>query len=347
MKLISVIITAYNEEEYLLECLKSVQQQTYNILEIIFVDDGSNDHTLDIVNQFKDNTSLPIKIITGEHKGLANARNKGLEVAKGDYIKFLDGDDTLHPKALEKMLRTALRCQADVVKTSYNVLNRYYNFKNAFNVMNNHPYKGINISEHKDFIVLESVGMGNKLYKREILDGIYFPHFSNPLVPLDLAISPFILAKSNIIGVTGKNLVNFRNHADSLRNREKSDSTSYLNSLEALTYLENLFKEEDLYEDYKTTLNKLNLVYRFMDSINLIFKNNYPVSIKIAIFKRLQSLCYNTIKESLNNPQFYQNEYVWWYSIFSKIYSSLVKTLKTSETNEDLISEIKELHLKR
>ena len=91
---VSVIIPIYNTEQYLAECLDSVVNQTLSDIEIICVDDGSPDRSIDILMEYaaKDDR---IQIIRQENKGLPAARNAGLRVASGDYVYFVDSDDML------------------------------------------------------------------------------------------------------------------------------------------------------------------------------------------------------------------------------------------------------------
>ncbi len=348
MKRISVIVTAYNEEKYILECLKSIANQTYKNIEIILVNDGSTDNTLLISQDYLKTVSLPYLIISEDNKGVSAARNIGLKHASGDYIKFLDGDDTLKENALEEMLKTALKYDAEVVKTSLNVMYKHFNLKNGYNTMNNKPKQGIIINDHKDFIVFEAVGIGNKLYKRSILEGIEFPTFKEKRIPEDLAVTPLILAKSNVIGIAPKSLVNYRKHQESLTHtRTIDESIWYLNSLKALDYLENLFRKHNLYQDYQEQLAKINMTYRFLESIGMLFQNDYPIKIKLNIFRRLTTLAYNNLQEASLNPEYYHNEYIWWYYFFSKVFTKITQSLNLDKEDKELIEEIKELHLKR
>lgn len=91
-ELISVIVIAYNIENYISKCIKSIEDQNYKNLEIIVVDDGSTDQTVDKAYQLSLKDSR-IKIIKKENGGPSSARNNGLEEAKGSYIVFVDGDD--------------------------------------------------------------------------------------------------------------------------------------------------------------------------------------------------------------------------------------------------------------
>lgn len=112
--IISVIIPVYNTEKYLNQCLDTLVNQTYKNLEIILVDDGSTDNSLDILNSYS-NVDSRIKVISQTNKGPGAARNKGLENISGDYISILDSDDFYKLDMYEKMLGKLIETNADVV----------------------------------------------------------------------------------------------------------------------------------------------------------------------------------------------------------------------------------------
>src|SRR5574344_665174 len=98
MKKVSIIVPIYNREKDLMKCYKSLINQTYKNLEIIFVDDGSTDNTLNILK------SLPnITVLTKENGGPASARRYGLKESTGEYISFVDSDDKLEKHFIERM----------------------------------------------------------------------------------------------------------------------------------------------------------------------------------------------------------------------------------------------------
>ena len=117
MSKISVVIPVYNTEKYLRQCLDSVVNQTFKDIEIICVDDGSTDNSLEILKEYQKNDSRLI-ILQQNHIGAGEARNKGIEVAKGKYIGFLDSDDWFEPDMLEKMHQRATKFDADMVVCS-------------------------------------------------------------------------------------------------------------------------------------------------------------------------------------------------------------------------------------
>lgn len=99
--LVSIIVPCYNASYYVKDVLESIQNQTYQNLECIIINDGSTDDTLDIINDFTDQR---FHIYNQENKGLSDTRNFGLEKATGDFIFFCDSDDILPPKAIESLL---------------------------------------------------------------------------------------------------------------------------------------------------------------------------------------------------------------------------------------------------
>lgn len=105
--LISVIVPVYKVESYLRKCVESIQAQTYRNLEIILVDDGSPDACGAICDELAAQDSR-IRVIHKENGGLSSARNAGLEIARGEYIGFVDSDDWLEPETYEWMLDMAL-----------------------------------------------------------------------------------------------------------------------------------------------------------------------------------------------------------------------------------------------
>lgn len=110
---LSVIIPAHNSEKYITKCLFSIVDQTLKDIEIIIVDDGSTDKTSEILSVFSKNDAR-IRVINQEHKLQGAARNKGINVAKGEYIGFVDSDDWVDENYFEKLYETAEKYDADI-----------------------------------------------------------------------------------------------------------------------------------------------------------------------------------------------------------------------------------------
>ena len=113
---VSIIIPSYNSKAFLQEAVTSALNQTYPFVEIIVIDDGSTDATTDLFPEFQ---KQGVSCYTIANGGASNARNKGLEKAKGEYIQFLDADDILAPTKIEKQLALLERQDADLCYTPW------------------------------------------------------------------------------------------------------------------------------------------------------------------------------------------------------------------------------------
>ena len=112
--MISIIIPLYNAENTIQNCIDSVLQQTYHNIEVILVNDGATDNSQHICEECAQNDNR-IKIIQQKNSGVSSARNNGMEYATGEYIMFLDSDDTLAPNACELLYNTIIEKNADCI----------------------------------------------------------------------------------------------------------------------------------------------------------------------------------------------------------------------------------------
>lgn len=123
MSSISIVIPSFNQSEYLEDCLESAYNQTMPALEILVVDDGSTDNSLEIARQYEfkefPGVESTVRVISQVNKGLSSARNTGIMNAKGDYILFLDADDMLKENAIARITQEILGTNADVIAPSF------------------------------------------------------------------------------------------------------------------------------------------------------------------------------------------------------------------------------------
>ncbi len=117
--MISVIIPVYNTKQYLRSCLDSILAQTYTDLEILFIDDGSTDGSSELLDVLAKQDSR-IRVIHQENGGVCAARNRGIEEAGGDYLSFIDSDDTLEPDLYETLMGLIREHGVDIAHCSYN-----------------------------------------------------------------------------------------------------------------------------------------------------------------------------------------------------------------------------------
>ena len=180
--LISVIVPAYNVEKYIARCLDSILNQTYSNLEIIVVDDGSKDDTGVIIDEYESGDAR-VKIIHQENRGLSGARNSGLKIATGDFIGYVDGDDTIEYGMYEKMLKACLENEAELAVCSYasvdetgSLISDTIASSNVYVLPRIEALKTY-LSDDKSYHIYNSVW--SKLFKRSIVEGIEFPEGHN------------------------------------------------------------------------------------------------------------------------------------------------------------------------
>ena len=122
--LVSVIMPAYNAEKYIRAAIESVIRQTYENWELIVLDDGSTDSTAQTVKRMAEGDSR-IRFCPNERNmGVAATRNRGFDLARGDYVALLDSDDVWLPQKLEKQLALAAGTKADIIYTSYYIIDK-------------------------------------------------------------------------------------------------------------------------------------------------------------------------------------------------------------------------------
>lgn len=167
--MISIIIPAYNVENYIVPCLDSLAAQTYSDIEIIVVDDGSTDGTPDLLDAYAKKDER-IRVIHKENEGVTSARLCGLKACSGQWIGFVDGDDLVEPEMYERLLGNAVHHDADISHCGYQMVfpdhtDYYYNTGRLINENGREALKGIVSGAFEP-------GLCNKLYCRRLLDGL-------------------------------------------------------------------------------------------------------------------------------------------------------------------------------
>ena len=174
--LVSIVIPVYNVEQYVRKSFESIFSQTYENLEIIIVDDGTPDRSIEIIRELLDGKFSRIKskvrIISQGNQGLAGARKTGLANATGEYLIQLDPDDSVSPKMIEKLVNAAVKDDADIV------ICNYYNCYNFWRVPRREKQYGDKMQildamfSHKHFRAY----LWNKLIRRSLYEGdLLFP----------------------------------------------------------------------------------------------------------------------------------------------------------------------------
>ena len=167
-KKVSIIVPAYNSEKFIEKCINTVAEQTYKEFEMIIINDGSTDSTLDIINKCVEKYDW-LRVITIENHGQGYARNLGIKEAKGDYILFLDSDDLLKQDTLEKTVSKIEKNHSDLVMFDWE---RYSNEDNKVRKASKKAFFNKNVLTGKDCIdilQLKAYYTVASLYSRKFL----------------------------------------------------------------------------------------------------------------------------------------------------------------------------------
>ena len=205
--MISIIIPIYNGQQYISKCLESIQKQTYSYLEIILINDGSIDDSGKICDEYAIKDPR-IKVIHKKNEGASIARNKGIEIAQGEYIGFVDCDDYIESTMYEKLLNSIVKNKTDMSICNYND-NDDLNLEKE--ILNRH--------EFLDFILNKNKFRGyvwNKLYKKEILKEFKFK--KDISLCEDLLFNCEYAIKCDKISVIDEKLYNYIKRQDSAVN---------------------------------------------------------------------------------------------------------------------------------
>ena len=173
--LISVIVAVYNIEEYLRRCVDSVLAQSYGNLEIVLVDDGSTDGSGGICDEYAARDGR-IRVIHKVNGGLSDARNAGLEVAQGDYIGFVDGDDWIEPDMYRAMYEACVKGKAQMAACRYKQITRSGVIDASTGnsvLLSKAEALEIYVCGDERYLIYNSVW--SKLFSAELIRGMRFP----------------------------------------------------------------------------------------------------------------------------------------------------------------------------
>ena len=239
---ISVIVPIYNAEKYLKDCLDSLVNQTLNNIEIILIDDGSTDKSSKIVDKYASKYSNVIAKHV-KNGGVSKARNRGLKLAKGDYIAFIDSDDSIDLTTYEKMYYKAISNDLDIVGCNTYII---YPGK-LVNCNSNIPLLSKENEDDKKITLIYSYAViWNKIYKRSLLENIEFKEGSNFCE--DVEFLYHVIPKANSFGNVNEYLYNYIQHEGSLTYVYDKKLYQLIDNFDGLV---KLYKKEKPYKNYK------------------------------------------------------------------------------------------------
>lgn len=278
---ISIIIPVYNSEKFLSKCLDSIKNQTYKKFEVLCINDGSTDNSLEILNKYSKSDNR-FKIINKKNEGVSIARNLGIKKAVGQYILFVDADDYLNLNALEEMVNLIDKYKTDFVRCSYKVINHNsYEKKIKYNGLytlnknlRDELIKDILKQEfgtylwlliiNKDFIVNNKIYFEDELYVHQDLEFYInlFKHAKN-IYFSNIHTYNYLINEngSKSYKNTERNIISNINLSKILKSKLDNSFYEYINELSAVLILPSLYF---LYKNDKAAVK--NIYYKLINN---------------------------------------------------------------------------------
>lgn len=316
---VSVIVPVYNVENFLDKCLDSLINQTLSDIEIICIDDGSTDSSLEILKQYakKDNRMI---LVSQQNSGPNKTRNKGINLAKGEYLTFVDSDDWLELNCLEKIYLNAISNNSEVVlfnAMEYRPNNKFHK-RIYLPVDKNIDYNNFifDYEYNKELVMNNFFVVWSKLYKTSFLkeNNIIFQNFSY-FEDVPFHIESILFA--NRISYFPEVLYNYNKlNADSQQN-QKMKINHRLAIFDIFNYVENLLVNKNYYEEFKLKFIEFKLLqsHENLSRTEFKFKEEYYTRMRNEFFKMdlnskiLQEMPFNLYKfyiKTINFKSFHQ-----------------------------------------
>ena len=296
--LISIIVPVYNAEKFISRCIESLLNQTYQNFEILLINDGSTDKSLEICEEYlkKDNR---IKLFSQDNGGLSSARNLGLKFSSGDFLSFIDSDDFIFPEMMEDLIKICLDYDCDIAKCSLIQTGEKFPDVTFNNDVQLYTQKEI----MKSFQIIEDKFQSLiplKLYSKRLFMDI---KFKEGIIHEDEEILFKILFKSNLIGITTNAYYCYYFNPTSIMR-----SSFNLNKLDIIPIYEERLKllQE---KDQNDLLLEVHMKFSIILSNLYVSLSGSSIETKKENLKKIKRLYFineKTIKEkySQNNPFF-------------------------------------------
>lgn len=243
--LVSVIVPVYNVEKYLVRCVDSILKQSYNNLQIILVDDGSNDKSALICDEYTKKDTR-ILVIHKNNGGLSEARNVGIDNAKGDYICFIDSDDFVRETYVKDLLSIILEYNADIAVCLFEKGNsdRFKDIidENQPNIIVLNNIEALN-KLYDEVLNVSMIVVWNKLYSKNLFNKIRFP--IGKIHEDEFTMPKLLFEADKIVIINKKDYYYFQSPNSIMRSEFKINR---LDALEAFEERINLFNKKGLNE---------------------------------------------------------------------------------------------------
>ena len=286
---LSIIVPVYNVEKYIDKCLKSLVNQTLQDIEIIIVNDGSQDKSAEIIEKYVTQNLGKIKYYEKKNGGLSSARNYGLEYATGEYVVCLDSDDYVEKNMYEEMYNLAKKEKSDMVECDF--IWEWEYGKKVFDKRRDYKIK-------KEMMKRPRVVAWNKIYKRELLNKTK-TRFPESLIYEDLEFFYKLLPYLNKISYINKYFVHYTQREDSISNTQTEKTGDIFKILDSIF---DFYKEKNLYNKYKKELKYMSRRILLGSSMKRILKiKDNNIKRKMVLKTLIFLLKYGNMKNFKSN----------------------------------------------
>lgn len=277
---VSVIIPVYNVENYLEECLDSIINQTLKDIEIICINDGSTDNSLEILNDYAC-SDVRLKIINQENEGQGAARNQGIKLSQGEYIYFMDSDDILELSALEELYNMSKSMDLDIL--IFKLINfddgsheKYTSKYYEMPFLKKYEGKIFNYNKLGQKAMDIAVSPPGKLFKRSLIFSMKFPE---GLIFEDNYFFAEAMLKAKRVSFLNKHFYNHRIRNDSTTTTK---TIKFVDTIVISNKIIDLFKEFGVYNQFKKRIieKKINSTYNRFSQVDEVFKEEFFNRIK-------------------------------------------------------------------
>ena len=284
MSKVSVIIPVYNAEKYLNQCISSIANQTMQDIEIIAINDGSTDNSLNILDELSLKYNGKLKIINKENGGAGSARNIGIENANGEFIKFVDADDYLNVNVLEKMYKAAKEYKVPLVRCNYQTILGPFKMEDKCSWSDVKGSQIIDVRENKDYIVKETPGVGNKLISRDLIGDLRFPEKTKWE---DLAIMPVVIANSKKLFHIDEPIYNYRVNMNTTIKDFINKIPNIFDIIKCVDNIEAEMNKRGLSEEYQQQIKSLYILHTLFRVENAMLWVDFPRKKKEIVISSL------------------------------------------------------------
>lgn len=242
--IVTVIIPVFNLEKYIIDCLKSLSAQTYNNFEIILIDDGSNDNSEIIINNFiKENKNMAIRLIKQDHQGVSIARNTGIELSLGEFIIFIDGDDTVENNYIELLHHSISESKSDLGFCGYNMISEKGKFISSYDQIFSFFYENITGVELLEIFFNNKINIfcWNTILRKNIILENKLKFSSNISYGEDIEFMMKYILNSKKTVCTSKNLYNYRQRSTSAIGNK--GNYKYFQTIKVLINIKEIIKD--------------------------------------------------------------------------------------------------------